>query len=390
MSLCKKRVTAMLATMIAGSEQYHNWDLKADEAPRLCGQIQHKQRIICSSFVFQMNRFFSDFRQVEAGSEAEKSKPVWIELNESGVIDKAESEALDAIVERYRDAFRDFDRNLLKRLQTCVRRPRASIHDSPLQVRCLLESYRYAIDGLKLEPTQRIALYQLFAERFIEALGPLYRSVEQLMLDRGILPELAPATIKLRSDEGLSESKPPQSLKLDHSACLLFLMQQYKEKSRQSSSKLINYFPELKTRFGSCGISEYDEQIDQLNLIFKLIFEDEDLPAPIKQQLARLQIYVFITAVQEDGFLRRSSNPARRLLDGIVKNEVEIARKGNSEFSGVRFIREHIDGMASQQFITVDHYTQMLDGYRKFILDNEVSIRRKRKVEATRKVMPVV
>ena len=75
MSLCKKRVTAMLATMIAGSEQYHNWDLKADEAPRLCGQIQHKQRIICSSFVFQMNRFFSDFRQVEAGSEAEKSKP---------------------------------------------------------------------------------------------------------------------------------------------------------------------------------------------------------------------------------------------------------------------------------------------------------------------------
>jgi hypothetical protein len=124
--------------------------------------------------------------------------------------------------------------------------------------------------------------------------------------------------------------------------------------------------------------------------MFKLIFEDEDLSIPVKQQLARLQIYVFITAIQEDGFLRRSSNPARRLLDGIISSEVEIARSGNSEFSGVRFIRQHIDNMASLQFITVDHYTQMLEEYQRFITENENAIRRKRKLDATRKVLPLV
>ena len=119
-------------------------------------------------------------------------------------------------------------------------------------------------------------------------------------------------------------------------------------------------------------------KIDQLNLIFKLIFEDEDLPSPVKQQLARLQIYVFITAIQEDGFLRRSSNPARRLLDGIISSEVEIAHRGNAEFSGVRFIREHIDSMASREFITVDSYSEMLDGYLAFVKQNELGIRRLR------------
>ena len=125
-------------------------------------------------------------------------------------------------------------------------------------------------------------------------------------------------------------------------------------------------------------------------MIFKLIFEDEDLPVPVKQQLGRLQIYVFITATQEDDFLRRSSNPARRLLDAIIKNEVEIARHGDSDFSGIRFVREHIDALTQREFITLDSYTEMLEGYQTYLQKNEIEVRRTRKLEATRKVMPLV
>ena len=74
-----------------------------------------------------------------------------------------------------------------------------------------------------------------------------------------------------------------------------------------------NLFPELKQRFTNFELNEYDEQIEQLNQIFKLIFEDEDLPSPVKQQLARLQIYVFITAVQEDGFSAPLQQPGATL-----------------------------------------------------------------------------
>ena len=56
----------------------------------------------------------------------------------------------------------------------------------------------------------------------------------------------------------------------------------------------------------------------------------------------------------------------------------------------MRFIREHIDNMASLQFITVDHYSQMLAGYQTFVKENGIAIRRQRKLEATRKVLPLV
>ena len=383
-------MTDMLVRMIQSAQDYHNWELADDDAADLVKLIKHKQRIICSSFVFQLNRNFADFKATDGSLSDEKGRHDWQQLGLSAANDSAEIEELERITDRYRAAFKDFDRNLLKRLQACVRRPRANIYENPLQVKRLCESFRYAIDSLDLKPDLKIALYQLFADRFIESLGPLYRSIELYLLEQRMLPEIAPAKIHLRSIDGLSESKPPPSLNLNQSACLLILLQDFKEKSRVAANRLQNYFPELKQRFGRYGIAEYDEQIDQLNLIFKLIFEDEDLPAPIKQQLARLQIYIFITAVQEDGFLRRSTNPARRLLDGIISKEVEIAHNGNPELSGVRFIREHIDNMASLQFITVDHYAEMLEEYQKFINENSAAIRRQRKLEATRKVLPLV
>jgi len=386
-SVSKKLLGEMLVRMIESAAAYHNWELSAEDGARMSKLLKHKQRIICSSFAFQQNRHFVVFKSTAGSQAKDVGLHDWHNPGLTSAIDDAEIAELESITTRYSDAFREFDRCILKRLQTCIRRSRASIYDNPLQVKSLCASFRYAIDGLDLQVSERLALYRLFADRFIDSLGPLYRRIDLLLLDHGMLPELAAARIHLRSAEGLNESEP--ALALDKKACLLFLLQQFKEQSRRSSSSYHNYFPELKQRFEACGLNDYREQIDQLNLIFKLIFEDEDLPSPIKQQLARLQIYVFITAIQEDGFLRRSSNPARRLLDGIVASEVEIAGRA-PEFSGVRFIREHIDSMASLQFITVDHYSEMLEGYQQFVRANETAIRRKRKLEATRKVLPLV
>jgi len=381
--ICKKLITERLVRMIESANDYHDWSLSGDEETRLVKLIQHKQRIICSSFAFQLKRNFSDFK-----SDSGKPDPQNPEITAAD--DKTEIDEMESIAARYGEAFEDFDRNILKRLQTCIKRPRARVYDNPLQAKRLCESFRHAIDSLDIETSDKLALYQLFADRFIESLGPLYRQIDLFLLDHGMLPDIPPARIHLRSLEGLSESAPPQGLKLDQTTCKLILLQGFKEKARVSASSYKNYFPELKNAFTSCGLNQHDEQIDQLNLIFKLIFEDEDLPAPVKQQLARLQIYVFITAIQEDGFLRRSSNPARRLLDGIISSEVEIARRGNAEFSGVRFIREHIDRIASVGFITVDSYSEMLEEYLHFVRENDLGVRRKRKLEATRKVLPLV
>jgi len=389
--LSRKLIGEMLIRMIESAADYRDWNLSDLDATRLVKLIKHKQRIICSTFAFQLNRHFAAFKAVD-GVPAQDDSLKNRERPELSIpkSSASEMEALEAITARYGDAFKAFDNCIVKRLQFCIRRARANRYENPLQVKQLGESFRYAIDSLDLEDADKLALYQLFADRFIESLGGLYRRIDQQLLDHGMLPEMPTARLQLRNPEGLSESRPPSNLKLNQSACLLVLLQEFKEKSRASDSRFHNYFPDLKERFGHFELTDYDEQIDQLNLIFKLIFEDEDLPLPVKQQLARLQAYVFITAIQEDGFLRRSSNPARRLLDGIISSEVEIAKNGNAEFSGVRFIREHIDNMTTLQFITVEHYSAMLESYLNFVKENETATRRKRKLEATRKVLPMV
>jgi len=389
-TLSKKLITELLVRMIESAEDYHSWSLSDQDGARVIKLIRHKQRIICSSFTFQLNKHFTEFRINQESPAAEKGLHDWNNLGIPSANANVEINELQSIASRYGEAFKEFDRAILKRLQACIKRSRASIYDNPLQVKRLCESFQYAIDSLNLEVNYKIALYHLFADRFIESLGPFYRRIDRLMLDYGMLPDIPPARIQLRSIEGLSESSGPESMQPGKSISLLMLLQTFKEKSRQTGDSYKNLFPELKDRFARQGIDEYDDQIEQLNLIFKLIFEDEDLPSPIKQQLARLQIYVFITAIQEDGFLRRSTNPARRLLDGIISSEVEIAKGNNSEFSGIRFIREQIDAMASREFITVDSYAEMLDGYKRFLKENEADIRNTRRIEATKKIMPLV
>jgi hypothetical protein len=388
-SLSKKLITEMLVRMIESAENYHSWSLSDQDGARMIKLVKHKQRIICSSFAFQLNQHFAEFKSDNESMSREKGARDWQSLG-LGANETAETDVLQDITTRYHDAFREFDQTILKRLQACIKRSRASIYESPLQVKRLCESFQYAIDSLNLQANYKIALYNLFADRFIESLGPLYRRIDRALIDFGMLPELPTASIRLRSSDGLSESKAPSTIKLDQTACQLILLQRYKEKSRAQSSQYKNLFPELKQHFASFEQNEYDEQIDQLNLMFKLIFEDEDLPLPVKQQLARLQIYVFITAIQEDGFLRRSSNPARRLLDGIISSEVEIAKGSNPEFSGIQFIREHIDDLTSRGFITVDSYSGMLEDYRTHLKEQEIAIRKARKLEATRKVLPLV
>ncbi len=383
-SLGKKMVTDMLLRMIEGAADYHGWSLSDKDGKRVVKLLKQKQRSVCSSFALQMKQHFAEFLSAD-GANSEKAAAEW---KPDGP--KAEIDELQEITRRYAEAFREFDRSILKRLQACLKRPRASIYENPLQVKRLCESLRHAIDDLDLETDCRIAIYQLFADRFIEALGPLYRRVDRYLLDCGMLPEQPPARMHLRDIEGLSPAQAPSGLVPDQTLGQLMLLQSFKERAREKSGKQSNIFPELKRQFANSGIRQFDEQIDQLNLIFKLIFEDEDLPAPVKQELGRLQIYVFITAIQEKGFLKRSSNPARRLLEGIINSEVEISKRGKAENSGIRYIREQIDEITGRQFITVDSYSQLLEGYHNYLKQNETDTRRARRIEAAKKLLPVV
>jgi len=389
-SLSKKLITKMLVRMIESAGNYHSWKLSDKDGASLVKLIQRKQRMICSAFSDQLKKNFNDFNAADKTIAAISNTGNSKKLGLVGASNACETDEMQNISSRYQQAFEEFDKTLLKRLQHCVKRSRAHKLDNPIQVKRLCEAFQYSIDSLNLEVDSKLALYHLFADRFIEALGPFYRKIDHLLLENGIVEELSAARIHLRNIDGLSESRPPAGLHLNSSATLFGLLQQFKEKSRLASPDYKNLFAEVKQQFIRHGLVDNTEQIDQLNMIFKLIFEDEELPEPIKQQISRLQIFIFITALQEDGFLKRSSNPARRLLDSIVTNEIEIASSDNKNHSGIVFIRDHIDQIVNSDIITLDSYSEMFDGYQAYLQQRKSDEQATQKSTATNEMMVAV
>lgn len=385
--LSKKLITEMLVRMIESAEDYHSWSLSDEDGARLVKLVKRKQRMICSSYSFQLRKNFANFEAGGEDASAQSNERGWQNLGLGG---DSETEELQNISKRYGEAFREFDKTILKRLQHCVRRSRAHIQDNPLQVRRLCEAFQYSIDSLNLEPSCKLALYNLFADRFIEALGPFYRRIDRELIQQGMVEDLSPARIHLRNADGLSESRPPQALSLKATATQLVLLQQFKEYSLEQSRPQSNLLGELKQQFIRHGLVDNTDKIDQLNVILTLIFEDEDLPEAVKQQISRLQIFILITALQEDSFFKQSGNPARRLLNAIVGNEAEIARSGAAKKSGVDFLRKQIDKLASSELISLDSFREILEGYQKLGADNETEKLNAKRAEAVRKLMPTI
>jgi len=110
-------------------------------------------------------------------------------------------------------------------------------------------------------------------------------------------------------------------------------------------------------------ISVIDREVDHLLVLYSLIFNDKELPEPIKVQLARLQVYMLISAVQESGFLDHSGNPARQLLDNVFKIEVGLVNSGKGERSGEDVLRKGINQMISSEVVNFDSFQVLLDLY---------------------------
>jgi Protein of unknown function (DUF1631) len=145
---------------------------------------------------------------------------------------------------------------------------------------------------------------------------------------------------------------------------LLILFQDVKNKSRLTPNDFPMVFAELTSRRSELGTTEFDPEIDFLSRLFNMIFSDRDLPDVIKVQLARLQINLLISVIQEKGFLNHSSNPARRLLDTVVRTEVDLVLSGNLKLSGVEVLNEGIDKIFNCEVVEFKSYRELLEQYR--------------------------
>ena len=78
--------------------------------------------------------------------------------------------------------------------------------------------------------------------------------------------------------------------------------------------------------------------VDVVTLLFEFILEDEQIPAPLRQQIARLQIPLLKTALLQPDLLHEETHPARQLLNRLGSASIEAAPAVAEEIA--RTIRE--------------------------------------------------
>ena len=381
LSLNTQGIDLLLQNMFTRLADAENWDLPEKECKRLIDQIDRKKRIIKSSFVFQLKKNFTDFKSIRKTRLHENHASDWQVLGLVGANEHEETDVLEKIVSRYEDRYEAQYQAMARRLGHCVNRSRTDLHDNPMHVKRLYQSFQYSIDSLGLETRHKISLYQLFADTVIESLEPLYNSVEQCFIEHNVLPDMKPMSKKTSAQKSSKESVSNDSVAMSRIPVLLGIFQTFKEKSAFSGDHYKNLFPELKAELEQRDISDFDHLLDRLANRFELIFSDDDLPDRIKSQIARLQIYFFMSSIQESDLLKRSSNPARRLLDTIARTEVDFAVDEQEALSGFDYLREQIDHISNNPFIESQVYAELLEGYVEYTSTDNHAATKNRAVE---------
>ena len=193
----------------------------------------------------------------------------------------------------------------------------------------------------------------------------------------------------MAAPESMKGSVPTDSVAMSHIPVLMGVFQTYKTKSNFTEGQYSNLLTDLKEDLNKRAIPVFDYLIDQLSTKFELIFDDEDLPDRIKEQIARLQIYLFISSIQENNILKRSSNPARRLLDTVIRTEVDFAVDEQENQSGYEYLREQIDLFSNNPFVDSDTYGKLLEGYIDYTKHKSSAKAKQSKPEKKADVQPI-
>ncbi len=144
---------------------------------------------------------------------------------------------------------------------------------------------------------------------------------------------------------------------------LLIHLQDIKNKSRLAPHDFHIVFAELDVRISELGLADFEQEIELLSMLFHLAFIDQELSVEIKTKLARLQINMLISILQESGFIDHSSNPIRRLLETVVKTEIDLIKSGDSDYSGFEKLQQGINKIANCEVVDFAAYQELLDQY---------------------------
>ena len=371
----------MLDAMVDGIEKIDDWLLTARESEHLVKQVADKKGSIKSSFAFQLRKNLNDFKNMRRTLSHREMALGWRGTDSIAREGPEQNPELESIIKQYSDEYEEINESLFQKLQICVDRSGAKERENPVSVMNLCFSFRNSIDNLTLDTKYEAALYRFFASKMLSRLSVRYQNIDELLAKQGFSLDTesssgdggktessgnpAPREFKARSksSKNLSSINPPALITIARSHEFLNLLHEYKRNTQFASSPCNSIFSDLKKKLAALKITEIDKEVDHVSFLFNFVFSNKELPDEIKTQLSRLQTFVLMSAINDHGFLSRSSNPVHLLLDTVVKREVDLVKSGRSEQTGKLSLKNAINQLIKIPSITSKSYAELLKHY---------------------------
>ena len=114
--------------------------------------------------------------------------------------------------------------------------------------------------------------------------------------------------------------------------------------------------------------------IDIVSMLFDFFYEDENLPAPIKVLIGRLQIPVLKIAILDDSFFNHKKHPARKLLDSISKASLGWGEDQKQEKLLIDKIEELVNYLLTEFEQNIEVFEKVLEDFNRFLADENEKI----------------
>jgi Protein of unknown function (DUF1631) len=285
--------------------------------------------------------------------------------------------AADTMVAKSERQFNQELKQLTTRMDTLIDVQAVTDKNNPFSPAVVCQAFIAVCRGLDIDIKARLVLFKLFDRYVMNGLGSVYTLCNVLLVENGILPNLArrhsrnsarnPATndsaevsspsvqqedvfadlqglLHRQQQEPASSGPATNGLVAPGQApqipreSLLQLLQTVQQAllpilDRQQQAALAGASPEqlsiqlalskiLSAKMPSKPMSIGQVDDDAINLVamlFQFILDDRNLAAPMKALIARLQIPIIKVAMLDKSFFSKGGHPARKLLNEIAQ-----------------------------------------------------------------------
>ncbi|MCP4471311.1 MAG: DUF1631 domain-containing protein [Gammaproteobacteria bacterium] len=342
-------------------------------------EIRLKRDGLKQRFDYEMQQCFGRLTGTGAGTASASDDNDEDELTLIELDDLEDTIAIDNMISRARPHFEDDLFGVTERLKLVLKSSELDQDENPLDPRAICDSFHSASELLETDIQVKLIFYKLFERYVINNLGHFYREVNELFVEKGVLPGLKAdqermkqATrfmanrIKNNSAQalpagmtgvaanangnlfaalqqaipgaggaengvaGLTAGTGGQALPPIAAADFVRALTDLQSNSlmnqpldlldpqnlRSTTQQQLGAFrQENGHRFNGTD----NQTIDVVSMLFDFFFDDEALPTPIKVLIGRLQIPMLKVAIIDKDFFNLKKHPARKLLDSISR-----------------------------------------------------------------------